>query len=511
MKIKSNGLVKVMIPAILVGGGFIALKSYNSKPQEPAAQAAHAQTDDALKNLSPQELKALGIEGDTPQDTLKTIVGSLNAVRQQQDSLNKQNARLLDENEKLRESNTNVSGQVNEAVQGVEKNYHERENQMRKQQNVLTSKINELTNKLQNAGKGLADKAKGQDGDIPLGLGLDGMGAGGGSAPTNGSDGLMWVTPQDSPATSSAQSSGSAGNSAGESRFPTSFLSENALTKKKASYEQQVKGSTAEKGAEDEAEPVYTLPENSTLIGSRAMTALLGRVPINGTVTDPYPFKVLIGKDNLTANGIELPDVEGAIVSGTASGDWTLSCVRGQVNSVTFVFTDGTVRTLPKPDRSGKGGNNSNQSGGKETGTSGGIGWISDENGIPCISGTRKSNASSYLPTIGLLGAAGAAGDAIGQNQTTSQTNAYGGVTSTLTGDAGQAVLGKAISGSSDEITEWVKQRYGQTFDAIYVQPGAKLAVHITRELAIDYEDKGRRVRYDFTLPGEDGSTGGLD
>ncbi|EJK1786052.1 TIGR03752 family integrating conjugative element protein, partial [Escherichia coli] len=86
---------------------------------------------------------------------------------------------------------------------------------------------------------------------------------------------------------------------------------------------------------------VYTLPENATLVGSRAMTALLGRVPVNGTVTDPYPFKVLIGKDNLTANGIELPDVEGAVVSGTASGDWTLSCVRGQVNSITFVFADG--------------------------------------------------------------------------------------------------------------------------------------------------------------------------
>ncbi|WP_187494009.1 TIGR03752 family integrating conjugative element protein, partial [Duffyella gerundensis] len=144
-----------------------------------------------------------------------------------------------------------------------------------------------------------------------------------------------------------------------------------------------------EKGEEDEAEPVYTLPENSTLIGSRAMTALLGRVPVNGTVTDPYPFKVLIGKDNLTANGIELPDVEGAIVSGTASGDWTLSCVRGQVSSITFVFTDGTVRTLPKPDRSGKSGNGQNaQNGGKDTGTNGGIGWISDENGIPCISGT---------------------------------------------------------------------------------------------------------------------------
>lgn len=45
------------------------------------------------------------------------------------------------------------------------------------------------------------------------------------------------------------------------------------------------------------------------------VTALLGRVPIDGKVTDPYPFKVLIGKDNLTANGIDLPDVQGAVVA----------------------------------------------------------------------------------------------------------------------------------------------------------------------------------------------------
>src|SRR3546814_14304487 len=73
-------------------------------------------------------------------------------------------------------------------------------------------------------------------------------------------------------------------------------------------------------------------------MGSVAMTALIGRVPIDGTVNDPYPFKILVGPDNLTANGIDIPDVAGAVFSGTASGDWTLSCVRGQVRSITFVF-----------------------------------------------------------------------------------------------------------------------------------------------------------------------------
>src|SRR3546814_14472641 len=83
----------------------------------------------------------------------------------------------------------------------------------------------------------------------------------------------------------------------------------------------------------------------------RARTALIGGVPIDGTVNDPYPFKVLIGLDNLTANGIDIPDVAGAVVSGTASGDWTLSCVRGQIRSVTFVFQDGTIRTDRKCPR----------------------------------------------------------------------------------------------------------------------------------------------------------------
>ncbi len=138
----------------------------------------------------------------------------------------------------------------------------------------------------------------------------------------------------------------SASGTGGALQFPSRFssLEDNEITRQKAELARNAKN---ERGIEDAATPVYTLPENSTLVGSQAMTALLGRVPIDGKVTDPYPFKVLIGKDNLTANGIQLPDVEGAIVSGTATGDWTLSCVRGDVQSITFVFSDGTVRTVP--------------------------------------------------------------------------------------------------------------------------------------------------------------------
>lgn len=495
--VKSNMVPKLIVFGVLAAAVIVGLKACtdDKTPESPP------RTHNVLTSMSPEELRALGVEGDTPEDTLRTLVGTLRTTRTQQAELQKNIEKVLKENEELRKRNTNVSGQVNEAVAGYQKQAQQRQQQLQQEQQTLMGKIQMLTEQL-TANK---DKAK-SDSDIPLGLGLDGMGARDGAA-APGQDGLMWVGPKDMKEPDPRNP-----NSAKDGpQFPTSFLSDNAITRQKAAYEQQVKGHTNEKGAEENTEPVFTLPENSTLVGSRAMTALLGRVPINGTVTDPYPFKLMIGKDNLTANGIELPDVEGAIVSGTASGDWTLSCVRGQVNSITFVFADGTVRTLPKPDTNLKANGNNTTSNGKDVSTHAGIGWISDDNGIPCIGGERKSNASTYLPTIAALSAASAAGDGISQGQYTTQNNVNG-ITATMTGNAGQAALGKAVSGGMKETADWVRERYGMMFDAVYVPPGQKLAVHITRQLAIDFETKGRKVRYDdFSLPGEDGSTGGLD
>ncbi|MBC8946339.1 integrating conjugative element protein [Xenorhabdus indica] len=96
---------------------------------------------------------------------------------------------------------------------------------------------------------------------------------------------------------------------------------------------------------------------------------------------------------------------------------------------------------------------------------------------------------------------ANSAGDALNESQRTAQTNGTGGITSALTDNAGQATLGKAVAGGMNEMSEWLKQRYSQTFDTVYVPPGAKLVVHITQRLAIDYETTGRKVRYGFSEP----------
>ena len=170
---------------------------------------------------------------------------------------------------------------------------------------------------------------------------------------SSANDALQWIEPSDAPFTDAR---GKTKTSPALS-LPTAFnslevLKDNAIDRS----QKQLRAVTEDerepmRSAErtEGAKPVYTIPENATLMGSVAMTALIGRVPVDGTVNDPYPFKVLVGPENLTANGIDLPDVAGAVMSGTASGDWTLSCVRGQVESITFVFTDGTIRTVPQP------------------------------------------------------------------------------------------------------------------------------------------------------------------
>lgn len=454
MKLQANGLLKLLIPLLLLGSGFIGIKSCS-----PSGSHTDEQDNNVIEDLSDDELKSLGIDGDTPRDTVATLVGQMKLYRQEMQELQKNSDALLKENLRLRERDSSVEGRINSAINSERETFS---NELKRQEASLIEnfqqRLNQLTHK--------------KEEDIPLGLGLDNQGIPAGA--------IQWVEPADAVALDKHNQSAAPSGF----QFPTQFgTGDNAISQQKKEFLAVAKGERAI----EEAIPVYTLPENSTLTGSVAMTALLGRIPINGTVSDPYPFKVLIGRDNLIANGVELPDVEGAVISGTASGDWTLSCVRGTVHSITFVFGDGTIRTVPQATN--KANSNSNNSQGSE------IGWLSDPRGLPCIPGERKSNAGEYLSSQFLLAGSSAAAQAFANGQTTSTVDG-GSVTSALTGNSGQYVLGQALGGGLKESADWFKQRYGQMFDAIYVKPGQPVAIHITRQIPIDYEKQGRKVKH---------------
>ena len=226
--------------------------------------------------------------------------------------------------------------------------------------------------------------------------------------------------------------------------------------------------------------PRYTIPQNATLVNSTTMTALIGRVPVENRVTDPLPFKVVTGADNLAANGYLIEGVEGSIWSGFTVGDWALACVTGTLTSVTFVFKDGRIRTL--------GENNQ----GSER-----IGWISDEHGVPCITGERKTNVRSWLLAQLGVNASRSAAEALANANTTVQQNPMGIKEAFVSGEIREFVLGKSVASTGNSLAEWFTSRASQEFDAIFVPSDQTVAIHVDRPLHIDYEHEGRKLNYD--------------
>ena len=455
----SNALLKwLMIPLLAVLLLVWVKLSSGGKTEQ-------AEISEAVR-LTPDEMKTLGIEGDTPRDTVATLVAQVKQLRNELQIAARDNQNQKTENERLRARESGIEQRVQSALD-------EEKTHLNKEREASAAQRLEAQNLLQNLQTRLDNLSTGRhETDLPVGFGLE---EGGGQAfqdtPT------QWIEPTGKTGKSrTALPAGMPAGPAGQKSLDIDF------TRVAQNVSEPLVGGAGIAPKIDNR-PVYTVPVNATLTGSVAMTALVGRVPIDGTVNDPYPFKILIGADNLTANGIELPDVAGAVVSGIATGDWTLSCVRGKVRSITFVFGDGTVRTVP--EASGNASNNNNE----------GIGWIGDQVGIPCVSGEQRSNAAQYLGNHTLITAAGAGAASLIKSDTgrvalVSSSDVLGTV-----GIGGQEAVGRILANGIQDMSEWVDKLYGQAFAAVYVRPGARVAVHIDRALEIDYDPAGRRVK----------------
>jgi len=395
-----------------------------------------------------------------------TLVAQVRQFRNELQSSLSDNRTQRAENDRLRQRERSIEQRIQSALDTERAQLRQDREHVASERQQAQSLLQDLQHQFQ--------AISGQDGhaDLPIGLGLEpGDGEGFGTR-------VHWIEPDD------AQPTESRDNQRLGFAFPTAFGPARGAMD---SANETLRRATDGQVGTSSLKAVYTVPANATLMGSVAMTALIGRVPVDGTVNDPYPFKVVIGPDNLTANGIEIPDVAGAVVSGTASGDWTLSCVRGQIRSITFVFHDGTIRTLPEEEGRSTRSHNTND-------ILDGLGWISDPHGIPCVSGERRSNAQQYLSTQALITAAGA-GAASLIDSDSGRMSHIGGDGSLGTVDIStNEAMGRILAGGVQDMSQWVNKLYGQAFAAVYVQPGAQVAVHIEQSLTIDYDAQGRRV-----------------
>ena len=235
--------------------------------------------------------------------------------------------------------------------------------------------------------------------------------------------------------------------------------------------------------------PRFTLPVNATLLDNTAMTAFIGRVPVNGTVQDPYRFKILASAEGLATNGFRLPrDIKGMVFSGTSQGDWNLSCVRGAIDSVTFTYEDGSVQTY--------GGEVAVADGtGQTTTQRRSLGYLSDAAGVPCIKGERVSNAPKVLAARFAASAFEATARGFAEAATTSQATVSGSVVRTID-DAAQFGVANGLAGGASESRAWLESRLGQIFDAVYTAPGQKVAIHIEAQINLDQRSDARKLAY---------------
>ena len=243
---------------------------------------------------------------------------------------------------------------------------------------------------------------------------------------------------------------------------------------------------TQASGSEPEPDPVYTLPP-TTIVDATALTALVGRLPVDGHIDSPWRFKLLSKASNFTSRSHRVPGLKGVIWSGVAYGDLTLSCVSATVDTVTYVYDDGVVHTQKSPSNPDD--------------ITSGIGWLSDDRGNPCIPGDLKTNAPAVIARGVTTGTLSGIARGYAEAQTTRQSSSEGATTTTITGDAEDYALANAAADAVDEANAWFRRRLGQSFDAIYVPAGRPVIIHIEQQVNLDRPADLRRLVHSENLP----------
>ena len=420
-------VVVVLVVAVRCGGG-ADVRTSRSAPADEA--------------LTEEMARLTGVEADTKDDEVRTLVITVQELRRQVEDLQERNEAVLARNQELAAMEDRVRADMR----------RERTEQRRAVDDRVRSQLE--------AQRGEFVRARGVVEDLVSRARSEGP-----SARTSGD--YVW---------------GAGGYGSPESPVAEYIAGQRSVVGAKREENPECPDGQC-------TEKVYTVPRNAVLTGASAVTGLIGRVPNGTTVSDPYPFKIVLGARNLVANGWEIPDVAHAVVSGRAHGDWTLSCVRGGVDSITFVFADGRVRTLPAP-----GTPDSLRGDGQDWA------WLSDASGHPCVPGRRVTNARRYLlqmmgaETLGALGAAFAEARTVRQLSRGPQ-----GATATVEvrpGEEADYAAGRAAVEVVREFTRYMRGRLDREVDVVYVAPGTEVSVHLETELHIDYRFDGRRVRY---------------
>lgn len=442
------------------------------------------------------------IDADSTTDTIRALSGHVAIVKTDLDTVTRENKKLVDENmeiaNKADAQMTQVTETFSKEIETQRKLYENSQKALLAQLSSIKAEVSEMrksvipTNAVDMTGRG---------GDsVVEGFGLDGFGLGGGSGIVASNGGVIngaelidavWINPLDRSNHPDSTDSPLGGFSPlGNTTLPSQGMFDDGRQQKRlANVSKQYNIGDDE----PTVEPYFTLPDLSVMTDSTTLTALVGKI-FTDDIKDPWPFKVMVGKDNLTANHHDLPgEIEGMLVEGYAVGDWTLSCVRGWVTVASFVFEDGrTVAAYSENDGARPEASRFSSSA---------IGYISDVNGNPCVKGVKATDAPKYLAGRFSAAALAGYGEALNaaneqHNTTTNADGSVNTVTSVLEGSVAYAT-NSAFSDAFAEGAQWIRERQKQSFDAVYVPAGVQVVFNLQSELWLDKKPESRKIRYE--------------
>lgn len=487
----SNPLMKWIAGAAALGGiGFLLFS-----PSKKGPDLAGAESGSGQNGTQTVQHPAVGIGGESNStaETLNTLLGEVKVLNAELDKERRKNEQRIEAMKQEMEGiKTSPPAPNMPAIPGSEDTQllKKLENEIASLRSMLPGS-NPDGNTRYDIGIGTNEYPAGSNSGIPS-LSNPYSQKGGNVAPPINDDQGGWITPMDMTTST---------NQRGEDIISLPDLTANPMfnnpirrTQNAIHRQLGVPGRGGD-SKESSLIPVYTIPADGTLVKAVTRTALLGRIPLGGTVTDPYRFKLLIGSENLASNGHRIPGLHGMVVSGVAKGDYTLKCVSGDITSITYTFTDGTVRTI----QSESGGEN-----GK-----GRLGFIADEQGVPCISGQLISNAPEYLTQSIAVDMFAAAAGAFADQEKVFNTDNEGNTSSQVTGNPWNNMAGEGVKAGANTASDYVKQRQQSAFDAIYTPTGTMVEVHLEKQIEIDYDTNGRKVAHHAQT--NYGSSRGLD
>ena len=238
---------------------------------------------------------------------------------------------------------------------------------------------------------------------------------------------------------------------------------------------------------ESDGQPRFYIPPS--ILSGLSLTALVGRIPRGGAVQDPWPFVVVSQTDNLTANGVRLPQLRGILWRGVVRGDAVLSCASASIRSLVYVFDDGTFHVAKAP--------------GQED-----FGYLADKFGNPCLMGEIHTTAPENMGTHLLAGVLAGMGGAFAESQV--RRSASGGTeTAHVGGDAFSYLLGQTVQGAASTYGDYLLRFANDTWDAVVVPAGREVDIHITDTIPVIHSPT--RTIYDNPILSSAVSIGGLD